>query len=512
MSTIYVNSILIDPVTFINNQTIVNVNCSNRKWVDNGMYAAFYLCHNLQSVTGLNDNVTDISGAFYECNNLTNIPSIPNSVTNMSGTFYHCTKLTNIPAIPSNISNAAYTFAGCSNLTTTPNLPDTITNMWGTFGDCINLTSITQIPNVTSLPVTYANTGITDLPIIPDSVTDLSGTFMMCQNLGDLLHTTNKLINNTNITHMNATFYNSSITSTPALPSSVVYMANTFAECKNLITKSGSIPSSLTYMQNCFKNCTSLESAWPISSSQNVENLADCYSGCTNLTSIGYSTAPIPNTVTNLYNTFSNCTSLINAAYFWPNSATTLYRTFAGCTNLSKIYHTGLWSTSYQSSTTPYASSLSSGITNITECFDGCSNLDKIILPNTITIMDNAFRGCTNLSGIAIQSENVISINNSFANTSSRKDIYIIYKNTTTNLYTTTYNTFISAGYDENGTKDNIYLHDYPRIEYDSTKYTIYIQTYTYASVPSEYLIVNMKTSENTIANIANDIKYYGVN
>lgn len=404
MSTTYVNSILIDPVTFINNQTIVNANCSNRRWVDNSMYAAFYLCHNLQSVTSLNDNVTDISGAFYECNNLTNIPSIPNSVTNMSGTFYHCTNLVNIPAIPSSLSNAAYTFAGCSNLTTTPNLPDTITNMWGTFGDCINLTSITQIPNVTSLPVTYANTGITDLPIIPDSVTDLSGTFMGCSNLGDLANTTNAFTNNINITHMNATFYNSGITSIPNLPSNVIYLTNTFANCQNLTKISKDIPST-------------------------VIDLGGCFSGCTNLTEIPF----IPESVINLCNTFS-----------------------------------------------------------------GCSNLE---------------------TEICIRSSNVQNATNCFLGLNTPRNVYIpfTYEN---GINTKTYNSFIAAGYDNAGTKDGITLLDYPRIVYDSDKYSVQYQSVSSGSfgtniVPvydvNKATIYLKNTVTNTDINMAQGWTKYGI-
>jgi hypothetical protein len=74
--------------------------------------------------------------------------------------------------------------------------------------------------------------------------------------------------------------------------------------------------------------------------------------------------------------------------------------------------------------------------------------------------MYGTFAGCYNLFGdVVIQSSNVVKATRCFNNTTLTKNVYIpfTYEN---GINTITYNSFINAGYDTNGTQHGVYLKD----------------------------------------------------
>ena len=83
---------------------IVKVDLNNIPFEDNSMVDAFrdlsVYNSRLNSVSNINQNVTNMRRTFDGCTNLVNAPAIPNSVTNMSETFSSCYKLVNAPVIP----------------------------------------------------------------------------------------------------------------------------------------------------------------------------------------------------------------------------------------------------------------------------------------------------------------------------------------------------------------------------------------------------------------------------
>jgi hypothetical protein len=87
--------------------------------------------------------------------------------------------------------------------------------------------------------------------------------------------------------------------------------------------------------------------------------------------------------------------------------------------------------------------------------FAYCTNLvNAPIIPNNVTNMYGTFVGCAGLTGdIIIQSSNVVKATNCFNNTTLTKNVYIPFNSTT-------YNSFINAGYNENGTSCGVYLKD----------------------------------------------------
>ena len=129
------------------------------------------------------------------------------------------------------------------------------------------------------------------------------------------------------LTAMSSTFSGcTSLTTAPAIPSSVTNMSSTFSGCTSLTT-APTIPSSVTNMSCTFYGCTSLTTAPTIPSS--VTNMSSTFNECTSLT-----TAPtIPNSVTNMSYSFSHCDSLINAPVI-PSSVIDMSGTFNHCISL----------------------------------------------------------------------------------------------------------------------------------------------------------------------------------
>jgi hypothetical protein len=116
--------------------------------------------------------------------------------------------------------------------------------------------------------------------------------------------------------------------------------------------------------------------------------------------------------------------------------------TFSGCEKITTV------------------SQLPSSLVNIAECFWNCTNLTTITIaiPSTVTNMTNCFVNCINLTGnIHIGSNQVTDASRIFNNTTLTKNVGIPFKYEN-GTYTTTYNSFINAGYDELGTKEGVSL------------------------------------------------------
>jgi hypothetical protein len=154
---------------------------------------------------------------------------------------------------------------------------------------------------------------------------------------------------------MNGTFAEcTSLTTAPAIPSSVIYLDETFYGCSSLITTPDmsnavgitefyntftdcysiknvpSLPPNLTNVDYLFENYTSLETvgSLPIK----ITSMENTFAGCTSLKSIGV----IPSSVTSMNSTFAGCTSLKNAPAISQNVNEANY-TFSGCTSLKEV-------------------------------------------------------------------------------------------------------------------------------------------------------------------------------
>lgn len=191
-----------------------------------------------------------------------------------------------------------------------------------------------------------------------------------------------------------------------------------------------------------------------------ANSMAFAFYNCVNLTTV----TNIHNAVTNMCGTFEYCSSLVNTPTI-PNSVSSLDGTFFGCASLvsAPVIPNSirvLSSTFAQCSSLTDTPAIPNSVTNMSSTFANCSSLvNTTDIPDSVINMQNTFRYCTSLTGdIHILSNQVTDAVNCFSNTSLTKNVYIPYYNN--GIATTTYNSFTSAGYDNAGTLNGVYLKD----------------------------------------------------
>lgn len=288
------------------------------------------------------------------------------------------------------------------------NTPWTDNSMVNAFYNCVNLTEVTNInSNVNTMYSAFNGcTNLVNAPAIPNSVEILEFAFYNCSSL-------------TSIT----------------IPNSVTNMKSTFAGCTNL-PQIPTIPNSVTDLSSTFRNCTSITNVNNIPNS--VINMGYTFYNCTNLTDI----ISLPNSITQLSYTFYNCSSLVNIPTI-PDSIINLESTFSNCTNLINAPVIGN-SVSYMNST-----------------FAGCTNLNSTVnIPNSVTSLYRCFADCTSFTNdVYISSFNIANASQLFVNTSNNKNIHIPYYVLYTNqIACATKSTFDDEGYNENGSKEGVYV------------------------------------------------------
>ena len=227
------------------------------------------------------------------------------------------------------------------------------------------------------------------------------------------------------------------------IPSSITYNSETYSvtsigeraffKCSSL--SSITIPNSITSIGNeAFSSCYSLTS---ISIPNSVTSIGDAaFSFCSSLSSI-----TIPNSVTSIgNNAFYSCSSLtnievdsdnknfasINGVLYNKDITTLIYCPERKTSILIPNSVTSIENRAF------YSSSLSSIVipNNVTsignEAFSHCSSLSSISIPNSVTSIGNeAFSSCSSLTSISI-SNNVTSINErAFTHCSSLSSIVI---------------------------------------------------------------------------------------
>ena len=398
----YINakSVNIKTTIFFNNRNIISVNCNNVPWTNNTMVRAFHNCKNLTSISNLNDSVINMSGTFNSCNNLITPPTIPNSVTDMSNTFYRCYNLTSIPTIPNGVTNLTNAFQGCHNMISVVNIPDSVVDLSHTFQYCNSLTTVTNISN---------------------SVTNMVNAFMGCTNLEFFPNTIpNSVIDASGFIHGCPKLFNKN--KYPTIPSSVQKLEYMFAK---MTDTASTVPQ---WCLDKWNNC-----------SANVKtSMAGMFTNWTNLKTM----PTIPSGVTSIYYAFYYCKNLTTLSTI-PEGVTNMGGTFGYCQNLTS------------------APTIPNGVTNLSGAFQFCNNMTSApTIPNSVTILSSTFYGCTKLGGnIYIYSNNIISCMMCFYSTTKTKNVYIPFKYEN-GVYTKTYNSFISSGYDTAGTNCGVYLKD----------------------------------------------------
>lgn len=217
----------------------------------------------------------------------------------------------------------------------------------------------------------------------------------------------------------------SELTTVTNLSNNLTKMKTTFRNCQKIKTPPA-IPSSVTDMTFCFYDCRGMTSAPDLSNCTSLTSIERCF---------GYNyelleTPVVPSTVTNMKNICQGCTKITT----FPN--------------------------------------IPDGVTNLTYAFEQCQSVVdcNITIPSQITNLNHTFSRCSGLKGkIFIESENITDATGCFSDTTNVKKVYIPFKSNGVN--TTTYNSFISAGYDESGTSCGVTLLDLnsyvPPVHYD---------------------------------------------
>ena len=210
-------------------------------------------------------------------------------------------------------------------------------------------------------------------------VTNMQGMFSYAGSLKTLTLSTN--FKTSNVTDMSNMFSETGLTSlsfnTSFNTSKVTNMASMFSGCSKLTSltfNSNFNTSNVTYMGYMFSGCSALKS---ISfgtnfKTTNVTDMSYMFSGCSSLTSIslsGFNTAK----VTNMSYMFNYCSGLtsISLSSFNTAKVTNMSYMFNGCSGLTTLSLTSF--------------SLASITSNQKGFIDGCSNLNTINTPSTIS-------------------------------------------------------------------------------------------------------------------------------
>ena len=486
----------------------------------NSMYAAYWRCNGLTDVSNVNFNKPNLLSAlcFSQCSNIVSIPS-DISVYNCWNMFNYCSKVNF-----STLNVSAYDMGGMfwmcpslKNITVNINTPQNITYGYATrmFDSCYGLSSANilfdkncKLSSVDSMFNGCYNLSSVNIPTIPNNLQYISSMFNNCSNLtslsgfnlynsnivsmaGTFNNCSNLAINSqtltfpSNLIHMNYTFRNcSSLENIPTIPNSVTNMSYAFSGCSNLHSV-GNIPESVTYIDGTFYECSNLTSIPNIETNNLIfMNNAFYNTGVNSLSSNQASTVLDFSNQYNLINVsgaFYNIGDKFNELRFGSEK-------IEGASNVIKTQ-----SSSDVNVYIPYTYSEPGNHRVI--CYkyqNNSSELNGLLIYSTVDA-PNVYG--TTMTNFTYPKNMVYMLNNGvfedvgksarilryrysrnyfiqmqnsgimpFVNTNSA----YFYRDATNDIlmpynvgdYSTTYNSFIAAGYDENGTKDGVYLKD----------------------------------------------------
>ncbi len=383
--------------------------------------SAFENCTLLEKIVLPNGIAKIEASTFKGCAGLTSV-TIPEGVTSIeNNAFEGCAKLENV-VIPNSVTTIGeYAFKGCAGLTSIT-IPDGVTSIGvGAFEDCSAATKIT-LPfvgaednaeenthfgyifgaagfedNNAYIPATLKNVVLTKLTVIPENA------FNGCAGLEGV-----------------------------TIPNTVTEIKpSAFKDCAGL--KNVTIPDSVTTIgASAFENCTLLEK---VALPKGVTKIEDStFKGCAGLTSV-----TIPEGVTSIgKNAFEGCVKL--ATIVIPNSVTTISEyAFKDCAGLKDITVpdnvTSIGVGAFEGCnaaakiTLPFVGAADNGTENThfgyifgAESFEGNNasvpaTLKDVVLTKSTVIPENAFNGCSGIDSITLP-DSVTSVgNNAFDGT-----------------------------------------------------------------------------------------------
>lgn len=374
---------------------------------------------------------------------------LPEGLTTIGNSSFQSSTLKSI-TLPSTLSSMGTSaFRECKNLTAIA-LPDALKDVTEySFYDCSMLKSI-SLSNYTKTIERYAfaNTQIENV-IVPSSV-NVIGNFAFANNSS--LKTL--YIDNAPVVIGESAFYRCSSLENVELGNAVRelqcydrvnYNYGVFESCSNL--KKIVLPSSLMEVGICaFRNCSKLYDVQISNNIQEIKSYAfqncaitqiELPSSLISISTSAFNGCPLSsikfpsNLKTIARDAFRGC---LFSEITIPNSVITIGQDgFADCKNLKKvkiedaaIRMTGAFGGCSALTDVDLGKNVVELITGFQDyaCFQGCSSLEKIILPNTLkTLPEYTFSGCTNLKDIILPNE-LISIGDGvFENCKGLKEI-----------------------------------------------------------------------------------------
>lgn len=356
---------------------------------------------------------------------------LPEGLTTIGNNSFQSSTLKSI-TLPSTLSSMGTSaFRECKSLTAIA-LPDGLKDVTEySFYECSSLKSI-NLSNYTKTIERYAfaNTQIENVTV-PNSV-NVIGNFAFADNTS--LKTL--FIDNAPVVIGESAFYRCSSLENVELGNAVRelqfngrvnYQYGVFESCTSL--KKIVLPSSLIEVGICaFRNCSKLYDVQFSNNTQEIKSYA--FQNCaitqielpSSLISIG--TSAFQGSPLSSINFPSNLKTIAREAFrgcmfseiIIPNSVTTIGQDgFADCKSLKKvkiedaaIRMTGAFGGCNALTDVDLGKNVVELITGFQDyaCFQGCSSLEKIILPNSLkTLPENTFNGCTNLKEIILPNE-----------------------------------------------------------------------------------------------------------
>ena len=354
------------------------------------------------------------SGMFQNCRSLY-VVVMPTSASllNTFATFFSgCVNLLDI-VIPSNATSIAsfnQAFLNCYNLRTItfPATLNSCTNFTSAFQTCYSLKNVT-LPSI-NLVTTFASTFTSCLslqwvrftsfpsPVSPSTTVTMSGVFSGCSSLQNVYFppscSTNAIYN------FGTFFQNCPNLKNVVFPSgfNASSLTNIFFNCYNLT--SVVFPSSMASLNNlssAFSGCNLLNSITLPTTVASGINMSSCFVGCNSLSSITIPSTWILGDMTGCFQNSANLIS-VNLPNNAQNSITALTATFSGCSKLRTVV---------------LPTSMTS-VNNMSQTFNSCNNLTSVTLPatmNSVTTMNSAFSNCFSLTSLTMPTS-MTSLNN----------------------------------------------------------------------------------------------------
>lgn len=228
------------------------------------------------------------------------------------------------------------------------------------------------------------------------------------------------------------------LVSAPQLPEGLEIMDYMFEDCPALTT-GANIPSTVVRAARTYYNCINLLAA-PVNNSNILTSLANCFYGCTNMTTAENFVIKGDTNLNSNY-IFYNCTALRIGP---PSiSTTTLNLGFYNCISLENVDNTlniiratSLSSTFYNCQSLTETPSLANvTVSALSETFKGCTSLEVITdfppqINNSTLSCSNTFEGCTSLQNLPILPNYISNMSSMFKNCTSLvpQNIYIPYQ------------------------------------------------------------------------------------